>query len=72
VTIADDLVGQPGRWDARAALGRIAYALGQDDVAATAYGEAAELIETFAARLARERAEKFRAGPAIAELLALG
>jgi class 3 adenylate cyclase/tetratricopeptide (TPR) repeat protein len=72
VTIADDLVGQPARWDARAALGRIAYALGEDDVAVTAHGEAAELIETFATRLAPERAEKFRAAPAIAELLAIG
>jgi tetratricopeptide (TPR) repeat protein len=72
VTIADDLIGQPARWDARTGLGRTAYALGEDDVAASAYGEAADLIETFAAGLARERAEKFRAAPAIAELLALG
>jgi class 3 adenylate cyclase/tetratricopeptide (TPR) repeat protein len=72
VKIADGLIGQPARWDARAALGRTAFALGEDDVAASAYGEAAELIGTFAARLAPERAEKFLAAPAILDVLARG
>ena len=71
VAVADELVGPPGRWDARAALGRAAYALGEDDVAASAYREAAELVETFASTLARERADRFVQAPAIAEILSL-
>ncbi|MGI8676745.1 MAG: ATP-binding protein [Nocardioidaceae bacterium] len=70
VAIADELVGPPGRWDARAALGRAAYAVGDDDLAATAYGEAAELVETFAHALAPERATRLIQSPAIAEFLA--
>jgi class 3 adenylate cyclase/tetratricopeptide (TPR) repeat protein len=71
VAVADELVGPPGRWDARAALGRAAYAVGEDDVAATAYREAAELVETFASTLAPDRADRLVQAPAIAEILAL-
>jgi hypothetical protein len=35
-SIADELIGQPLRWQVRAALGRSAYALGDDDRAAAA------------------------------------
>jgi class 3 adenylate cyclase/tetratricopeptide (TPR) repeat protein len=71
VRIADELVGPPARWDARAALGRAAYALGDDDRAAVAYREAAELVESFAATLGPERSERLLAAPEISELLAI-
>ena len=67
--IADDLVGPPARWQARAALGEAGYALGEDDVAATAYAEAAELVESFVAALAPERRERLLAAAPVAELL---
>jgi class 3 adenylate cyclase/tetratricopeptide (TPR) repeat protein len=71
VTIADELIGAPGRWRAQAALGRIAYALGEDDAAAAAYEEAAQLVETFAATLAPERAARLIGAPSVSELLGL-
>ncbi|HEU4942793.1 MAG TPA: tetratricopeptide repeat protein, partial [Gaiellaceae bacterium] len=71
IRIADDLVGPPGRWRAQAALGETAYALGDDDVAAEAYGEAARLVESFAATLAPERTERLVAAPAVREILTL-
>jgi tetratricopeptide (TPR) repeat protein len=71
VVVADELIGPPGRWDARAALGRGAYALGEDNRAATAYAEAAELVETFASTLAPERATRLLRAPAISEILSL-
>jgi class 3 adenylate cyclase/Cdc6-like AAA superfamily ATPase len=66
---ADELIGPPARWRARAALGRASYALGEDDVAAEAYREAGELIETFAATLAPERGERLLNAPQTAEVL---
>ena len=69
VAVADELVGPPGRWDARAALGRASYSLGDDDVAVAAYDQAAELAETFASTLAPERATRLLKAPAIAEIL---
>jgi tetratricopeptide (TPR) repeat protein len=69
VSIADDLIGAPGRWRARAALGRASYALGQDEVAAEAYREARELIETFAGTLSPERSARFLAAPPVDEVL---
>jgi class 3 adenylate cyclase/tetratricopeptide (TPR) repeat protein len=69
--IADDLIGPPARWQARAALGESAYALGQDDVAATAYGEAAELVTSFVATLTPERRERLLAAPPVAEILSV-
>ncbi len=69
VAVADDLLGPPLRWRTRAMLGSAAYASGDDDSAATAYGEAAALIETFAETLAPERRTKFLAAPAIAKIL---
>ena len=50
-TIADELIGQPARWRARVALGRLLYELGDDAAAEVTYGEASELIESFAGRL---------------------
>jgi hypothetical protein len=72
VAIADELIGAPGRWDARAARGRGAYALGDDTGATTAYAEATGLVEAFASALAPERATRFLHAPAIAEILSLG
>jgi class 3 adenylate cyclase/tetratricopeptide (TPR) repeat protein len=71
VALADQLIGPPGRWDARAALGRAAYALGEDDMAAAAYVEAAELVRSFAETLAPARAELLLGAPAIEEILSL-
>ena len=72
VAIADDLIGAPGRWRARAALGRVAYALGDDDAAAETYAEARNLLETFAARLAPERSARLLSAPVADEILSAG
>jgi tetratricopeptide (TPR) repeat protein len=56
VVIADELVGPPARWQARAALADAAYELGDDETAAVASSEAAQLVDGFAATLAPERA----------------
>ncbi|MDP9235517.1 MAG: tetratricopeptide repeat protein, partial [Actinomycetota bacterium] len=71
VVVADELIGPPGRWDARTALGRAAYALGDDDRAANAYAQAAELVGNFASTLAPERATRLLQAPAISEILSL-
>ena len=68
VRIADELVGPPARWEARAALGRVAYKRGRDDVAARAYEEAKELVETFAGTLAPERQATLARSPVIEEI----
>ena len=68
--IADELVGPPARWQARAALGDTAYLLGDDNTAAEAFREAAELVTSFAASLAPERAARFVAAPAVERILA--
>ena len=69
VAVSDALINPPGRWNARAALGRAAYGLGEDDLAAKAYGEAAELVEGFAASLSPERSTRLLNAPAITEIL---
>jgi class 3 adenylate cyclase/tetratricopeptide (TPR) repeat protein len=71
VVLADELVGQPARWQARSSLGKISHALGEDDVAAAAYGEAAALIEEFATTLAPTRATGLLAAPDVEEILSL-
>jgi class 3 adenylate cyclase/tetratricopeptide (TPR) repeat protein len=71
IEIADDLVGPPARWHARAALGEASYALGDDETAAGAYDEAANLVESFAGTLAPERKERLIAAPPIDEILSL-
>src|SRR5205814_9980040 len=65
VSIADDLIGPPGRWHAYAALGAVSYSFGDDDAAAAAYGEAGGLIESFAGTLAPARSARVRAAPAV-------
>jgi class 3 adenylate cyclase/tetratricopeptide (TPR) repeat protein len=71
VAIADELVGPPARWNARAALGKVSHALGDDDAASAAYGEAADLIEAFASTLAPARVAKLLASPEVEETLSL-
>ena len=71
VAIADELVGPPARWDAQAALGQVAYSLGDDETARDAYGEAGRLIESFAGTLAPERAERLLTAPTVDEILSL-
>jgi tetratricopeptide (TPR) repeat protein len=71
VAIADELIGPPARWQARAALGQVAQSLGDDAAAATAYDQAGALIESFAATLAPERATRLLAAPAVDEILSL-
>jgi class 3 adenylate cyclase/tetratricopeptide (TPR) repeat protein len=69
VKVADDLINPPGRWTAYAALGRSAYALGDDDRAAGASSQAAEIVEEFAATLTPERSTRLLKAPAIEEIL---
>jgi class 3 adenylate cyclase/tetratricopeptide (TPR) repeat protein len=70
VRIADALIGQPARYRARAALARTAYALGDDERAATVTLEARDLVDEFVATLASERAGLVRASPVVHELFA--
>jgi tetratricopeptide (TPR) repeat protein len=71
VGIADALVGQPARWNARAALGRVAYELGADDEASRAYDGARRLLDEFTATLAPERAATLARSPIVAEIRSL-
>jgi tetratricopeptide (TPR) repeat protein len=71
VRLADELIGPPARWDARAGLGRVAYELGEDDEAAAAYAEARELVDTFSATLAPERAATLAKSPVVDEIRSL-
>jgi class 3 adenylate cyclase/tetratricopeptide (TPR) repeat protein len=71
VRIADDLVGPPARWDARAALGRAAYEVGADDEAAKAYTQARELVDTFSATLAPGSAATLARSPIVSEIRSL-
>jgi class 3 adenylate cyclase/tetratricopeptide (TPR) repeat protein len=71
VEIADALVGPPARWHARAALGEVSYALGDDETAAAAYDEAASLVESFAGAVAPERKARLLAAAPIDEILRL-
>jgi tetratricopeptide (TPR) repeat protein len=68
VEIADRIVSPYARWNARAALGRIAYEVGRDDEAAAIYSEAAEIVDAFAATLAPERAATLALSPVVAEI----
>jgi tetratricopeptide (TPR) repeat protein len=72
VALADGLVGQPLRWQAQSALGRSAYALGDDDRAARAYAEAARLVEEFSRTLAPERAARLAQAPLVEEIRGAG
>jgi tetratricopeptide (TPR) repeat protein len=69
VDVADELVGPPARWQARATLGEVAYALGEDDIASVAYDEAADLVAGFVPTLAPERSASVLAAPPVVEIL---
>jgi tetratricopeptide (TPR) repeat protein len=68
VTIADELIGPPARWQARAALGDAAYDLGDDETAAVAFAEAADLVDAFVGTLAPERAAAVLGAEPVAHL----
>jgi tetratricopeptide (TPR) repeat protein len=68
VTIADELVGPPARWQARAALGNAAYELGDDETADAAFAEAAQLVDGFVDTLAPERAAAVLAAEPVSAL----
>lgn len=68
VEIADRIVSPYARWNARAALGRVAYSVGRDDEAATAYSEAKEIVDAFGATLAPERAATLATSPVVQEI----
>jgi tetratricopeptide (TPR) repeat protein len=69
VPITDALIGPPARWHARATLGRTAHALGDDELAAVSFEDAARLIEEFAATLAPERSNRLLGAPQIEQIL---
>jgi len=71
VDLADELVGQPARWEARAVLGKVSYELGDDEAAVAAYHQAGDLIEGFVATLAPERAAQLLAAPDVDEIVSL-
>ncbi len=72
VTLADELVGAPARWQARGALGDVAYEVGDDESAEVAFTEAAALINEFAATLAPERAAAVLGAEPVMHILARG
>jgi class 3 adenylate cyclase/tetratricopeptide (TPR) repeat protein len=66
-----DALGTPGlRWQHRVTLGRNRYETGDDDGAATAYAEAADVIRTYAATLTPEHATSFLGAEPVREALA--
>ena len=72
VKLADELVGPPARWDARAALGRVGVLARRRRPRWSAYGEAGRLVDAFAADLAPERAAQLARAPVIEEIRAAG
>jgi tetratricopeptide (TPR) repeat protein len=72
VTEADELGTPPGRWRARAALGRALAAIDRDDEVGRLLAEAAEIIEAVASTLAPERAERFLGADAVRQILSGG
>jgi class 3 adenylate cyclase/tetratricopeptide (TPR) repeat protein len=70
VRLADELIGPPARFTARAALARTAHELGDDERAGAATTEARGLVEDFVMTLAPERVDLVRASPVVSELFA--
>jgi class 3 adenylate cyclase/tetratricopeptide (TPR) repeat protein len=65
-----DALGTPsGQWEALVALARALYETGDDDGAASAYGQAARVIKEFEATLTPEHAESMLAAPMVQEAL---
>jgi hypothetical protein len=71
VELADELIGPPARWQARASLGRVATHFGDDNTAARAYEKAGDLVEAFLVTLAPERQAKLLTAPDVAEIVSL-
>jgi class 3 adenylate cyclase/tetratricopeptide (TPR) repeat protein len=71
VAFSDELINPPARWQARATLGRVLHAFGDDDGAAAAYGEAGDLLEAFLTTLAPERATHLMSAPVVEEIVSL-
>jgi class 3 adenylate cyclase/tetratricopeptide (TPR) repeat protein len=69
VALADRLGTPSGRWNALAALGRALYATGDDAGAADAYGQAVDVVNSFAATLTAEHAQSLLTAPSIKEIL---
>ncbi|MCA1707928.1 MAG: hypothetical protein LC808_33500, partial [Actinobacteria bacterium] len=68
---ADGLGSPPGRWQTRAALGRVLLAGGQDDEADLAFTESRLVINDVATGLSPERAERFLSADQIQEILSV-
>lgn len=69
--LADQLGSPTARWQIRSVLGRARYATGDDDGAATAYAEAADVIRTYAANLTPEHADGYLQAEPVREVLKL-
>ena len=69
VAVADELVGQPRRWQARAALGRVAYEFGEDDIASSAYEQAEGSSTPSRRRSYRSGPARLQADPEVEEIL---
>ena len=63
--IADAIVSPYARWNARAALGRIAYQAGEDSEAENAYKEARAIGDEFGATLAPSRLATLAKSPVV-------
>ena len=68
VQIGDRIVSPYARWNARAALGKVAYELGRDDDAAAAYGEAKTIVDAFSNGLAPERQATLEQSPVVQQI----
>jgi Flp pilus assembly protein TadD len=66
---ADQLGSPPGRWKARAALGRALHAVGRDDETERAFREASAVIRDVAESLSGERGERFLNAVPVVEVL---
>jgi class 3 adenylate cyclase/tetratricopeptide (TPR) repeat protein len=68
--VGADLLGTPNlRWQHRVALGRARYTIGDDDGAAAAYGEAADVIRAYAGSLTPEHAASYLGAEPVREAL---
>lgn len=70
--VCADEAREPARWGIRAALGEALYAVGDDDGAGRAFGEAAGVIRDVAHGLAPERANRLLAAPQVAKIMTAG
>ncbi|TML04738.1 MAG: hypothetical protein E6G36_05145 [Actinobacteria bacterium] len=64
------IVSPFARWNALAALGRTAYAVGRDDEAAVAYARAAKIVDDFSTALIPQRVATLAKSPVVREIRA--